>query len=123
DVDSNVNYFDTYTFRQSKFNIFKMFYNVYKCDILIYIPAYNNLKYFFPILYLISKFKKIKIHYIVVGGWLANFIQNKPLHIKFLRNIKGIYPQTKDLCLNLKSKYNFDNVYQLNNFRIHNYIS
>lgn len=121
DIDSKVSYFDTYTFRLNKFNVLKMFYKVCNCDILIYIPAYNNLKYFFPILYLLGKFKKIKIHYIVVGGWLANFIKDKPLHVKFLRNIQGIYPQTKDLCLSLKSQYNFDNVCQLNNFRIHNY--
>lgn len=123
DVNSNVSYFDTHSFRQNKFNVIKMFYSTYMCDILIYIPAHNNLKFFFPFLYFVCKLFNIKIHYIVVGGWLSQFIQDKPLHIKLLSKIEGIYPQTKELCYNLEFKYKFNNVSQLNNFKLQSYFA
>jgi glycosyltransferase involved in cell wall biosynthesis len=113
-----LSFFDTQTFQTNRSDVLKMFSKVCKTDILIYIAAHNNLKYFFPIIYLIAKVRRIPIHYIVVGGWLAEFIKNKPLHIHMLRKIKGIYPQTKDLKNKLQSKYNFKNVQQLYNFRM-----
>lgn len=113
-----LSFFDTQTFQTNRSDVLKMFSKVCKTDLLIYIAAHNNLKYFFPIIYLIAKVRRIPIHYIVVGGWLAEFIKNKPLHIHMLRKIKGIYPQTKDLKNKLQTIYNFSNVYQLNNFRI-----
>jgi len=113
-----VDYFDTQTFQTDKRNVMRMFRKIVKTDILIYIAAHNNLKYFFPIHYLLSKLKRIDIHYIVVGGWLADFISTKPLHISMLRKIKGIYPQTELLTTQLQERYQFQNVYQLNNFRM-----
>lgn len=113
-----LSYFDTQTFQANKLNVLKMFEEVWKTDILFYIAAHNNLKYFFPIIFLIAKLRGIPIHYVVVGGWLAEFIENKPLHIRLLRNIDGIYPQTMELTNQLNEKYDFYNVYQLHNFRI-----
>ncbi len=118
EVEYKLSHFDTQTFRAKKLNVLKMFREVWKTDILFYIAAHNNLKYFFPIIYLIAKLRGIPIHYVVVGGWLAEFIENKPLHIKLLRNIEGIYPETIYLLNQLQDKYRFKNVYQLHNFRI-----
>lgn len=111
-------YFDTQSFKKNKWNILKMFRKISKCDKLVYIAAHGNLKYLFPIIFLISKLLTIEIHYIVVGGWLDDFIKNKPIHIRFLRKINGIYPQTNKLTTHLKEHYNFTNVFQLQNFRI-----
>lgn len=116
--DYVVSYFDTQTFQSNKLNVLKMFSQVSKCDKLIYIGAHNNLKYFFPIIASVAKFKKIDIHYILVGGWLADFISDKKYLIKKLRNISGLYPQTKELTQRLISEYKFNNVVQLNNFRL-----
>lgn len=110
--------FDTQTFQKSKLNVWRMFVNIVKCDILIYIAAHNNLKYFFPIIFLLSKIFGFKINYIVVGGWLADFIKDKPIHIKQLRTIDGIYPETNELANRLRNEYNYNNVHQLQNFRI-----
>ncbi|WP_160069583.1 glycosyltransferase family 4 protein [Sphingobacterium bovisgrunnientis] len=112
-----VNLFDTQKFKKSKLNLVKSFLQVSKSDVLFYIPAHNNLKYLFPIIYLICKIRGIDIHYIVVGGWLSDFIENLPIHQYMLKRVKGIYPQTKELTILLKEKYCFDNVVQLHNFR------
>jgi glycosyltransferase involved in cell wall biosynthesis len=121
EVNIKVKCFDTQSFKKNRFRIFSMLIAILKCNILIYIPAQNNLKYFFPILFFLSRLFKIKIHYIVIGGWLSSFIENKPLHIRCLSTVNGIYPETSDLILDLRDKYKFKNVYQLNNFRIHNF--
>src|SRR5690606_5642471 len=64
--------------------------------------------------------KKIDIHYIVVGGWLSNFLKDLPFHRKLLNKVRGIYPQTKELTSNLIENYSFKNVIQLHNFRFYN---
>ncbi|MFW5891294.1 MAG: glycosyltransferase [bacterium] len=112
--------FDTQSFQKNKLNIFKMFSAIIKSNTLIYIAAHNNLKYLFPIIFVTSRLFHVKIHYMVVGGWLADFIKTKQLHIRFLNKIEGIYPETKDLYHRLKNEYDFQNIYQLHNFRIIN---
>lgn len=111
-------FFDTESFKESKLNVFKMFWEVWNTDKLIYIPAHNNLKFFFPIIYILSRIKKVSIAYVVVGGWLADFIKNKPLHRAWLAKIDMILPQTSDLSIRLRKEYRFDNVVPFPNFRI-----
>ena len=117
EINMTVDYFDTQTFKASKFTIIKSWYLLSKYDILFYLPAHNNLKFLFPFIFFISKIKKIDIHYIVVGGWLSDFIKKLPFHRKLLNQIKGIYPQTKELTETLVTNYSFNNVLQLHNFR------
>ena len=113
----SVETYDTQLFKKSKINLFKSWLLISKFTILFYIPAHNNLKYLFPFIYLICKIKGIEIHYVVVGGWLNDFLKNLPVHRFLLKRIKRIYPQTKDLSDNLKKNYSFNNVTQLHNFR------
>lgn len=113
-----VSYFDTQSFQTKKTNIIKMYHQVFKYDLLIYIGAHSNLKYLFPVHYLITRIIQIDLHYIVVGGWLAEFLENKPIHRFMLKRIRGIYPQTKLLTEQLQEKYSFSNVVQLHNFRM-----
>jgi len=114
----NISHFDTQTFQNSKFNLFKAFRLIAKTDLLFYLPAQNNFKYIFPFIYSICKITNTKINYIVVGGWLSEHLKSKPLHKRMLSNINGIYPQTKQLTHDLKVDYGLTNVHQLNNFRM-----
>src|SRR5690554_3593202 len=63
-----------------------------------------------------TKLRSRKLNYIAVGGWLFEFLKNKPIHRYMLKKINGVYVQTDNLGLMLKS-VNFKNVYLLNNFR------
>ncbi len=117
----DVRSFDTEQFQQSKFLIFKMIREIWNCDKLIYVPAQNNLYYLFPLIYLIAKIRHIDIFYFVVGGWLADFLQHKKLHIYLLSHIRMIMPETNELSIKLKAGFNFDNVSIFPNFRIHNF--
>ncbi|NKI25227.1 glycosyltransferase [Arenibacter sp. 6A1] len=113
-----VSFFDTQKFQISKINLLKAFKAISKSNLLYYLPAHNNLKYLFPFIFIYCKLFRVKIHYIVVGGWLTEYLKNKPLHRWMLAKVNGIYPQTIELTKNLKQDYNFENVHQLHNFRI-----
>lgn len=112
----SVEYFDTQSFKQSKLNVFRLLKKLIKADVVFYLPAHNNLKYIFPFLYVISKLARIKLNYLVVGGWLYEFLKNKPFHRLMLARVDGIYAETENINYNLKS-YGFSNVSKLHNFR------
>jgi len=114
-------YFDTYQFKESVFFLLKMISSILRCNKLVYIPAHNNLKYLFPLIYTICKLKRIEILYIVVGGWLAEYLGNKKLHVFLLSGIRGIFSQSDQLSLKLKDQYHFKNVITFPNFRIHSF--
>lgn len=113
-----LSFFDTQTFQSSMSNVLKMFLEVWKADKLIYIPAHNNLRFFFPFIFLISKLRGISVAYVVVGGWLYDFLKDKRLLRYCLKRIELILPQSEDLTQKLETAYNFKNVQTLHNFRI-----
>lgn len=87
-----------------------MFWNVICCKKLIYLPAHNNLKIFFPIIFILSRLFRVEIYYLVVGGWLREFLKNLPIHRYMLKRIRGIYAETKRLKKELEEYYDFKNV-------------
>lgn len=119
EIGTTVGYFDTQTFQNSILNLLKVFKMIFKADILFYLPAHDNLKFIFPFIFLFSKLFKTKIHYVVVGGWLSEYLKNMPLHRWMLSKIESIYPQTKELVLDLENVHKLQNITQLNNFRIY----
>lgn len=117
-----VDYYDTQDFQANKLSIFKMFWKSIKCDYLFYLPAENSLKVIFPILYFLSRLCHFKIHYFVVGGWLVEFLQDKPRLAKQLSNISGIHCETNLMKGNLERTYSYTNVDVFPNFRINNFV-
>lgn len=109
--------FDTQCFRQSKLNLIKMFIAIMNCRKLVYLPAHSNLKYLFPLIYILTKIKKIDIMYLVVGGWLTEYLQNKKIHVFFLKRIKGVFTETTSLKENLENTFSLENVHWFPNFR------
>lgn len=62
---------------------------------VIIFPAHNGVKIFVPLLTFFRKFfKKRKLHYVVIGGWLPEFLKNKPKLTKKLKKFDYIYVET-----------------------------
>ena len=118
---NDVSYYDTQEFKFNKFSIIKMFWQVMKCGTLIYLPAHNNLKYIFPIVYILSLLFRFEIHYYVVGGWLREYTETMPVHRYMLRRIKGIHVETVALKEELVKFYDFKNVDIFRNFRFYDF--
>lgn len=112
-----VDYFDTQELQKNKLLVLKMFGKVMRCNVLLYLPAHNNLKVFFPIIFILSLLCRVKIHYFVVGGWLREYLTHLPLHRFMLERITGIHVETKRLKNELEKYYGFKNVDIFPNFR------
>ena len=116
-TNGDVDYYDTEDFQFRKLSIFKMFWKVIRCRTLFYLPAHNNLKYIFPIIYVLSAIFRVRIHYFVVGGWLREFLMSLPLHRAMLRRSEGIHVETNRLKDELEEYFHYENVDIFPNFR------
>ena len=62
---------------------------------VIIFPAHNGVRIFVPLLVFFRKFfKKRKLHYEVIGGWLPEFLKYKPKLTKKLKKFDYIYAET-----------------------------
>lgn len=116
-IERHVAYADSQAFRKFPLNILNFFKNIIKCDSLIWLPAHNNLRYLFPIIWLGSKVFHYEIIYIVIGGWLSSILERLPFHRTKLNKIKAILLENQLAKEELKSKYNFNNLDIIPNFR------
>tara|TARA_R110000765_G_scaffold392882_1_gene486133 strand:- start:266 stop:1360 length:1095 start_codon:yes stop_codon:yes gene_type:complete len=112
-----LSYVDSQTFKNNKIKFLNALRDFSKADVVYYLPASKNLTYIFPILFLVSKLFRVQLHYIVIGGWLGEFLKSKVLHKWMLVRINKIYVETKALKELLASTYSFKNVALLHNFR------
>lgn len=116
-----VDYFDTQELKKNKLLVLKMFWKVMCCNTLFYLPAHNNLRVFFPVIFILSQFFRFRIHYFVVGGWLREYLTHRAIHCFMLSRIKGIHAETKRLKKELEDYYHYKNVDIFPNFRFFNY--
>lgn len=70
-------------------------------DNLIIMPAKNGIKVFLPFFLAIRRVKKIKINYIVIGGWLPEYIQTKKWLLKKIRKIDNVFVETDSMKIKL----------------------
>ena len=84
---------------------------------IIMLPAHNGVLIFTPMLSFFNKFKRKNLHYVVIGGWLPEYLDKHKFTAKLLRkNFKGIYVETSVMEMDLK-KRNFENIYILPNYK------
>ena len=77
---------------------------------VIIFPAQNGLKIFVPLLLSLKAFfKNRKLHYVVIGGWLPQFLKDKPRLTRKLQKFDGIYVETDTMKTALE-KQGFTNV-------------
>ena len=119
---STLSYFDIQEVKFDKFLVFTLLKKLWQADILVYLPAHNNLKYMFPIIFGISLIRNYLILCVAIGGWLPNYLKNKPIHRFMLKRINHIFTQVATMQTKLEQDYGFKNIDTLPNFRIHNFM-
>ncbi len=83
-------------------------------NILIF-PAQNGLKIYAPLLSFFRHFfKGRKLHYVVIGGWLPQFLMKRNGLAKALKNFDGIYVETGTMKSALEAR-GFENVFVMPN--------
>lgn len=70
---------------------------------LVILPGDNNLKFLLVVLKKYILKKQLKVYYMVVGGWLFDYLKNKKNKIYIASKFAGIYVETLALQHNLES--------------------
>ena len=81
---------------------------------VIIMPAENGLRIFAPILLILNVIFHRKLHYVVIGGWLPQFLKNRKCLSFFLKKFDYIYVEANDMKVQLEKK-GFNNVFVVPN--------
>lgn len=69
-----------------------------ECRNVVILPAHNGLRVYAPMLAFCRKlFRGRKLHYVVIGGWLPDFLQKRRYLAKALAQFDGIYAETNTM--------------------------
>ena len=83
-------------------------------NVLIF-PAQNGLRVYAPLLSVLRQFfKNRKLHYVVIGGWLPEFLKKRKLLGRILKKFDGIYVETNTMKEALDAQ-GFGNVFIMPN--------
>lgn len=85
-----------------------------KHDNIIILPAHNGLRVIAPLLALENRCFHRRLHYVVIGGWLPEYLRAHPHVAKALRHFHGIYVETETMKKALAAM-GYGNVYVLPN--------
>ena len=89
---------------------FQLLYALKSSKNVIIFPAHNGLKVYAPLLTLFRVFfKDRKLHYVVIGGWLPQFLEEHRWLAAVLKKFNGIYVETSTMKRALDAK-GFENV-------------
>lgn len=103
-----------------KFKIIRVFVELIKvlcrCENIIMLPAHNALLIFTPVLSLFNKLFKRGLYYVVIGGWLAEYLPKHKLIWKMLEKYDRIFVESELLNQKLKA-LGFKNTVVLPNFK------
>ena len=77
------------------------------------LPAQRGIRILTPLFLIFNLFFKRKLHYVVIGGWLPQLIENNFLLKRMLMNFTGIYVETKMM----QNMLNMNNIFVLPNFK------
>lgn len=89
--------------------LFSLLKLLVQCENLIILPAHNSLKIFVPFLIFFNKIFKRKLHYVVIGGWLSEYLKDKEKLKKSLEKFDYIYVETSIMKKSLE-KQGFKNI-------------
>lgn len=88
-----------------------------KCRNVVILPAHNAVRVFVPLLtFLQGLFKDRRVHYVVIGGWLPDFIKDKWLLRRSLHRLFMIYAETHRMERDLRG-LGYHNVTYMPNFK------
>lgn len=89
---------------------YKCIVMLFTCRNIVILPAHNSIKFFVPLFAILNICKRRKLHYIVIGGWLPEWMQKHYWIRKFLARFDVIYVEAYAM------------IEKLNNLGLHNVI-
>jgi len=115
--EDNVTCVDTYQWRKKPFKLLKQCFLICKeCNNVLIIPAHNGVRVFVPLFSLFNKVFRKKLHYVVIGGWLPQFISGNNCLLYYLKRFKSILVETNTMKKEL-NRIGLNNIEVLPNFK------
>lgn len=94
---------------------FQVFHALKNSSNVLIFPAHNGLRVYAPLLfYQKHLFRKRKLHYVVIGGWLPQFLMRRRGLANILKKFDGIYVETNTVKTALEAQ-GFENVFVMPN--------
>lgn len=87
-----------------------------RCSDLVFMPGSRGLRLLLPLYARWKRRRGLRLHYLVVGGWLPAYLRRHPRDLALLRSCDGVYVQTRRMLETL-AETGLDNVRLLPNFR------
>ena len=96
---------------------FQAFKALKNSENVVIFPAHNGLRVYAPLLLFQKRFfSNRKLHYVVIGGWLPQFLLNRKRLAKKLKKFDAIYVETTTMK-NALEKQGFENIVIMPNFK------
>lgn len=76
---------------------FRLLSALRRCRNIVVLPAENGLRVLMPLLFFWNRLFRRALHYVVIGGWLADFIAKKKRLLRLLKGCTGIYVETRQM--------------------------
>ena len=77
--------------------LFQLFGCVARSRNVIILPAQNGIKVILPLVVIYNLLFSRRIHYVVIGGWLAELLGRNRWLLCFAKRLHMIYPETKNM--------------------------
>ncbi len=108
---------NTYGWKKNPFGLLKNCVKAFlSCERVIILPAPNGVKVFLPLCYALKKIFRKDVHYVVIGGWLAELLSRKPFLKRCAKSFEGVYAESTVFVNDLK-KLGLENAVYMPNFR------
>ncbi len=82
---------------------------------IVFLPAYKGVRIIVPLLVFLNFFFHRKLHYVVIGGWLPEYVRKYPLLRWALARLDGIYVETVLMKQEIGRTVAFSNLYVMPN--------
>lgn len=122
DKNTRISTFDTEILHTKPWRVLSLLWKTIRADKVVYMPAHNNLRLFFPTLYFLSRIFRFDILYPLIGGWLPVFLENRPSFARRLGKIKAVFPENDTITRILQEKFYINNAQTIPNFRFVEYV-
>ena len=115
--EKEINRIDTYHWKKQPIIFLKRcLKGIKESKNIIILPAQNGVRVFIPLFLLINKLYKRRIFYIVIGGWLPEFLENRKGLLEKVKKLDKVFVETNKMKRQL-ANLEIKNVEILVNFK------
>lgn len=89
---------NTHNWKKNPYKLFTSFIHAMKsCKNIILMPAQHGVKVFAPLCAMLNKFYHRSVHYVVIGGWLAEMLRENAFLKKSVNSFDGTYAELRSM--------------------------